>query len=54
VVTKGAVTEVSKERLRFIKPIVNRQVVFRSPSESLRAALGMLEWVCHVQNSLVS
>lgn len=54
VVTKGAVTEASKERFRLIKPVVNWQVVFRRPAESLRAALCMLEWVCHVQNSLVS
>jgi hypothetical protein len=27
---------------------VNWQVVFRRPAEFLRAALCMLEWVCHV------
>jgi len=44
---KGAVTEVRKERLRLIKPIMNWQVVFGLPTESLRATLCMLQRVCH-------
>src|SRR5487761_246740 len=53
-VTKGTVTEVSKERLRLIKPIMNWQVVLGLTAESLRATLCMLQRVCHSQNSLVS
>ena len=45
--TKGPVTEVSKERLRLIKPIMNWQVVFGLPAESLRATLCVLQRVCH-------
>lgn len=47
VVAKRAVSEVGKKRLRLVKPIMNRQAVFGLPAESLRAALCMLQRVCH-------
>ena len=53
-VAKSPVTEISKERFRFIEPFLNRQVVFGLAAEPLGTALSMLLRMGHGQNSLVS
>ncbi len=45
--TKRTMAEVREKRLRFIEPVVNRQVVFWLAAEFSRAALRMLKWVSH-------
>jgi len=54
VVAQGAVTEVGKERLRLIKPVMNGQVIFGLTAKSLRTIQCVFPRVCHGQNSLVS
>jgi hypothetical protein len=50
---KGPMTEVPEECLRFIEPVVNWQIVFRSSPEFPRAAQRVLEWVSHGYTSYV-
>jgi len=52
-VAKGSVTEVRKECFRLIKPTMNREIVFRLPTELSRAVLCVFEWMRHIYTSYV-
>jgi hypothetical protein len=47
VMAKCPVAKVCEECFRLIKPVVNREVVFRFSAELPDAAFGVLEWVGH-------
>jgi len=47
------VAEIPEECLRFIKPVVNREIVFCSSLELPCAALRVFEWVSHGYTSYV-
>jgi hypothetical protein len=52
-VAKGSVTEVRKECFRLIKPTMNREIVFRLPTELPRAVLCVFEGMGHTYTSYV-
>ena len=52
-VAKGSVTKVCQECLRLIKPTMNREIVFRLPTELPRAVLCVFEWMGHSYTSYV-
>jgi hypothetical protein len=46
-VAKSAMPEIGHERLRLIKPVVDRKVILGASAESSGAAFCMFEWVSH-------
>src|SRR5258708_6169385 len=46
-VTQGSVSEIRKECFRFVKPVMNWEIVFCSSTELPCAALCVFEWVGH-------
>jgi len=44
---QSSMTEIRKERLRLVEPVVDREIVFRFSAELPCAALGVSEWVGH-------
>jgi hypothetical protein len=46
-VAKSAMPEIGHERLRLIKPVVDRKVILGAAAESSGAAFCMLHWVRH-------